>query len=310
MATKKSTSAPATSATPAVNTPTIPAAVRPAAPAAKPSGASLLAGLTGKAKTAKPKAAAKERPSLPLTAEQQETYGDFAAVKQLYDVFEARLKSIKGELEPELFEAWLTTFWKNRSVPSNPALQASVDGKVDAEGIYIVQERFKTQIPDNEDPTGSVAELLKKLGLDDQKAEDLVANEVDFSPQIGLKAFNELVSGHYEDKQFVEASAAEQAVGQKILEFVQNQLTEDEQALVLQNTPKTVIKKGFLARAVNYASTQEQLAAIFKVFVPVNYPKGAKFGVSDSPVERTSRLLDKANEVLGGAPESDEEDDD
>lgn len=286
----------------------IPLAVRPDPAPAKPTGASLLAGLASKAKTAPKKEAKKERPVLPLDSDVADIYAQFAPAKQLFDILDSRVEALKADLNPELFKAWVRIYWKNKSVPANPAIEVEVDGKLDCEGMYIVAERMKVQIPNNEDPAGSVTELLVSSGLERADAERLVENEVDFTPQLSLRPFNELVSGHYESKQFVEASAAEQSVGQKLLEFVQNNLTPEEQELVLLNVPKTVVKKGFLTRAVSYVHSEEQLAKVFKVFSPVPSNKGAKFGVSDTPPVRIERLLDYANELLGLAPESEEDD--
>jgi len=306
---KKTTDVAAPAAAPVQDA--IPAAVRPAAK--KASAADLLAGLSGKAPTKKPAAAkAKERPVLALSDEVKALYAEYAPAKELWDVLDARLKSLKGELNPELFTAWVALMWQKKTLPSNPNIEVKNENDVlDCKGMFIVQERIKVQIPDNNDPTGSVVELLVKSGVGQAEAEELVNEEIDFTPQTGLRPFNELVSGHYEaEREFVEATAAEQAVGQKLLEFVTNNLSPEEQALVLLNTPKTVVKKGFLTRVCKYAHTQEQLAAILQVLVPVVQNKGAKFGVSDTPVTKTQRLVEYTGTIIGAAPVADDEEDD
>jgi len=280
------------------------AAAKKSAPA---TASSMLAALTGSVAKTTVKKASKERPVMQLTPEVSALFAEFAPAKELFDVFEAKITALKGELNPELFSLWVETLWRNRAVPTNPALKAvTEDGDV-CEGMFVVQERFMTKIPDNAEPAGSVAQLLTEMGLEAGDAESLVREEIDFAPQLGLRPFNELVTGHYEDKQLVEATAKEKEIGQKLLEFVTKNLTAEEQALVLQNTPKTVVKKGFLDRVCKYAHSKEQLASILKVMTPVVQLKGAKFATTASPVEKTTRLLEKASVILGSAEQNSDE---
>jgi hypothetical protein len=290
----------------------IPVAIRDEEVKAKPkSAADMLAALSGKAKPAAKKADKKDRPVMALSPDGQDLYRRFVPAKQLLDVAKAEVDAVTGELNIELQESWQATLWANKSLPTNPAIEVFDENqRLDCSGMYVVQERFKLQIPDNDNPTESVTKLLVDLGVDSNKAEQLVENEVDFTPQTGLRPFGELVNGHYDsERQFVESSAAEKAVGQKILEFVMS-LSTDEQALVLQNTPKTVVKKGFLQRVAGYANNQGQLASIFKVFIPVVQNRSAKFAVSDSQLERANRLVEYAKQLLGKTKKDDASDND
>ena len=276
--------------------PSIPLAVRPAAA----DGLDLLAQLTGAA-TTKPKAKAKKvRPELKLTPEAAETFQKFAPAKELFDIFEEHKKAVGGDLNKMLFEAYLDLLWHNKSQPENPTINAG-----DCTGMMVVQEKFKLQIPDDTNPKASMIEFLKNAGV--VKAEELM-EEVDFTPQTTLRAFNELVSGHYEDKQFIEATAAEKALGTKILNLIMTNLTAEEKAAVLIRTPKTVVTKGFLNRVTTYANSREQLATILSVIEPVNYPKGATCAVGATPVDKTKQLVAHAAEILGSAEFEDEDD--
>jgi hypothetical protein len=312
MAKVKSKTVPNETAVPMQDKINIPLAVRDEPAKKKPASASdMLAALSGKAKPVAKKDTKKERPVMELSPEGQDLYRRFAPAKQLLDVVTAEVEAVKGQLNLEMNESWTATLWNNKSLPSNPEIRIfDENNRLDCQGMYVVQERFKLQIPDNADPTGSIVNLLVELGVDQTKAESLIDNEVDFTPQTSLRPFNELVNGHYEDRQFIESSATEKAVGQKLLEFVMNELDADEQALVLQNTPKSVVKKGFLQRVTGYANNKDQLASILKVFVPVVQNKGAKFAVSDSPVDKTQRLVDYAAQLLGSADEDDDDDSD
>jgi hypothetical protein len=266
------------------------------------SAASLLGALTGKA-TSK-KATKPERPEVQLSEYAEQLFSEFAPAKELADIFTERAENIKSQLTEEVFEEYVGAMWTGKSQPTNPALKSrNSDGRVDCEGIFIVQEKIKVQVPDPSDPSESTIALLVKSGVSEAVACKLVENEIDFTPQVGLRPFNELVSGHYEERAFIESSAAEQAVAQKILEFVTNELTEEEQQIVLRNEPKTVVKKGFLERVATYVGSENELKSVFRVLQPVNYPKGAKFAVGDTPVGKTNRLIGKASEILGSDSE-------
>lgn len=275
----------------------IPSAIQPEKPAA--SAASLLSSLAGSAKVKATKKKEDERAELPLTDSIRELYSKFAPAKELLDHVTARVESIRAELDPEMFAQYVHVMWTNRNQPANMAVRIREGSKVESEGMYIVQSRYKVQIPDPSNPRDSLVKHLIALGVDAVKSNELVDNEADVAPQLTLRPFNELVNGHYEDKQFVESSDAEKAVGEKLLKLIVENLDEDERALVLQNTPKTVIADGFLQRVCNYANSEEQLKTILRVFVPVTQNKGAKFAVSDTPVDKTKRLVAAASEILG-----------
>lgn len=269
-------------------------------PAAKKSGASLLAALASKTKPVENKTpSSKERPTLVLEQSTQEVFNEFAAVKELYDILEAKMSAIKDELNAELFTSWTTMLWNNKNVPENPGIKVKIDDNI-SEGMFVVQERIKLQIPDKADPAGSIIKLLVDLNWKEEDATKLVESEVDFTPQMALRPFNELVEGHYENKQMIPATEAEQAVGQKVLEFVMS-LSPEEQELILINTPKTVIKKNFLARICSYAHSFEQVAALFKVFTPVIQNRGAKYAVNATPVNRVQLLCQKVEQLIGSA---------
>ena len=272
----------------------VPAAIRSdAAPAAPKSAADMLAGLAGKPTAPAPVKKGKDRPVINLTGVAADVFSRFAPAKQLADIFTAVVDSLKGELTSELFDFWVSNLWKNKTLPENPSVRAtSAKGDV-CEEMFVVQERWKLQIPNHEDPAGSVKELLVEKGLDTTKAAQLVLNEIDFQPQVSIKPFNDLVEG----------TAEEQAVSQKLLQFVTTQLSAEEQSLILQRQPKAEVRKGVLERICQYANNEDQLASIFEVLVPVVQNKGAKFAITATPVERTNRLLEEAQLILGNTDE-------
>ncbi len=287
----------------------IPAAIRDKG--GDKSASDLLAGLTAKAKKPEKKDAKKVHPLLPLSQDNQETFSRYAQVKQVYDVVEGELKAVKSEVNELLFDAWTDGLWIQKAWPASPAVKVlGPDGRVDAEALFIVQEKFpKLQIPDPDNPEESIVEGLTAPALagdttqplSEADARRLVETELDFTPQLSLRSFSDLVDGHYVDRQKIEATPAEKAVGDKLMKFVTQNLTDEEQALILVNKPNTVVQKGVLTRLAGYLQSKEQLVLLFQYDVPVNYPKSAKFGVSDTPAERVKRLEATAKELIGAA---------
>lgn len=290
----------------------IPVAIRDDKKSGKSAG-DLLAGLAGRAKTPEKKSEAKKQhPELSISDDTGNLYRRFAKAKQLYDVVEGELNAVKGELNSDLLDSWTDGLWSQKAWASSPAIKVrDASGRIEAEGLFIVQEKFpKLQIPDNERPSESIIEGLtapsqpgdvatEPLSVDD--ATSLVENEINFAPQLALRPFNELVNGHYVERQFIEATDAEKAVGQKLLEFVTNNLTPEEQELVLLNKPQTIVKKGVLQRLAGYVKSKRQLVRVLQYVVPTAYPKGAKFGPTLSQQARTDLLGDFAKELIGSA---------
>ena len=280
----------------------IPLATRPQ------SANDMLASLAGKGQKVVTKKKSAERPVLDMDAEFKQLFADYAPTRVVADVMMAKAEALKAEVNEAAMKAWVANLWRNKSQPKNPVLRTTnEDGRVDCESMFVVQNRFSVQIPDPDDAANSIAQFLRDSEV--AKPDDLVENELDVSPQVGLRPFNELVSGHYEDKEFVDSSPEEKAVGEKLLKFVMS-LDDDEKELVLRTTPKIKVKPGFFERVTSYCGTREELEKVMAIFKPVVQNKNAKFGMSDTPVDRINRLLNKASEVLGDPnANADEEDD-
>ena len=56
-----------------------------------------------------------------------------------------------------------------------------------------------------------------------------------------------------------------------------------------------------MQRISTYVKSKKQLVRALQYFVPVNYPKGAKFGVSLTQTERAKVLASFAKELLVSA---------
>jgi hypothetical protein len=281
--------------------PAIPVAVRPGqtAPAAD-----LLSQLTGNA-PAKAKPATKARPTLDLTPEVEEVFRDHVAGKVLYDHFEAHHENKKAELKSLIFPLWIDKVWAIKGKPTNPTLKTTkeVDGKQvpDCEGMYVIQEKFKVGFSSVEEGVQLLMDL--EVGFDADTLTQMIQNEIDFSPSVSIH-FNKLQNGEYVEKEWVESTAEQKAVAQKALQLLLSipgtePLTDEEKAMLIDQKPKTTVKKDFLSRVAGYCKTRDQVAAIFKVITPVEMARGGKFGISDPMNERNTRLISEAGKILG-----------
>lgn len=271
--------------------------------------ADMLAGLASKAtKKEKSKKPKKTRAELPLTDEIRTLASHFIPAKILAKYFSSYEENIKGQLNQVTFAQWQKTLFASKMQPQNPKIVLRKNGKEeDMEFTLVVQERYKVQIPDPENPSESVVELLTRSGLPAKAAKELVDQELDFTPLTTLRPFNELVNGKYENKEFVPATEEEQSVATKLLTYLQwdgegdapEPITDEERGLVLRSVTQYKVKPGFLSRVCNYCKNEEQLAAVFQAIKPTIVNRGPKFGVSDPLETRTNRLQEEANKVLG-----------
>ncbi len=285
------------------------------APASKAkSAADLLSGLNKKTKKDTKKPAAKERNSLSLPKEVEDSLVKWVEAKLLADVVGARLENTAEEVKEAALDMMLDHLWDHNSLPGNPSLKLpNAKGQPDLEAIYILQKKFKVRVPfvEDEAPEDTAIRILMDVGLSKDNAESLVENELDMTPQTGTRPLNELVEGHYgENKEWIEASPVEQEAGRKLLAFLTadadeasevtvEALTDDERDAIIRKSNKVVVRAGFYERVKNYVTTRDQLGAVFTILQPVHYPSRAKLGISDTPERKNARLVEAAADILG-----------
>lgn len=268
------------------------------------SASDLLGSLSKKAPKAKKKTA-KERNTLDLPKDVQDSLVKWVEAKLLSEVIDSRLKNKGEEVKEACLELMLEHLWEHGSLPGNPSLKLNNSaGHPDIQAIYILQKKFKIRIPvvDDEAPEETAARILVDAGLSEENAEKLVEAELDMTPQTGIRPLNELVEGHYgENKEWIEASADEQEAGRKLLAFLTadsddaaevtvEALTDDERDTVIRRSNKIVVRAGFFERVKSYCTTPDQLTAVFQIIQPVHYPSRAKLGISDTPERKNERL--------------------
>lgn len=262
------------------------------------------------------KSTKKVRPTLDLTKEEREAFKDWATAKSLNDLTSTRELNLKEALKDDLLDHYIGVLWEQKAQPTNPALVAENKGQVDCEGIFIIQDRYRINMPQvnaDESPASVLLRTLVENGLSQDQAKTMIENEIDMQPQISLRSFRDLTEGSYVNKEWVPASDAEKEVGRKILAFVTGRevtpLTAAERALVVLNEPKTIVKKGFLERVCIYCSSKLQLANILKIIKPQESLKLNSFGQADSLEGRKQRMLALSEEILNGESNAEEDDD-
>jgi hypothetical protein len=274
------------------------------------SAKNLLKNLTATApkKDSKP---TQDRPSVEIPDVARLAFVRLVSANAILEVAEARKEAEETIVKDTMLEAFAASLFRNGTMPPNPKLTADRKGKPDMAGIFQVQQRYKINMPDDVDGNSDIPVRLKyalvEAGLDVEDADDLVTNEIDAEPLVTLRPFGELVNGHYEgqgkNRTFVEATATEKAVGQKLLEFVSgiggDPLSDEERALVVQVQENVKVKEGFLARL----KTQDQVVAVLKVITPVHFVSHMKYGISDTPEQRQERLKEIADDLIGYAAE-------
>jgi len=270
------------------------------------------------AKKKKPKAkkvAKKDRPKLDLDDDIQEDFAEFAPLKTLVDLLEARRKEQAKSLANDIWPIYLAALWAKKKAPETPAIEARDEsGNVDCTGQFMVQQgsKIKVILPsvgDDEEADEVFVEALVDQGVQRDDAENLVANELDLTPEWSIDlttlirgsgpsqaAATKLfcwLQGEDEDGEELDddaplvLSAAEK---QALSEYVDENATYD---------PKLLEPKDFLDRVCNYAQNEDNLKAILTMIRPLSYVTRAKFGVSSSETEKTERLREQAKEIVG-----------
>jgi hypothetical protein len=263
-------------------------------------------------KTKKPAAATKpDRPSVDVPDVVLKAFERLVGANAVLEVAEARKEVEAGLVNEEMLDLFAESLFKFGSTPANPKLQTEHNGRPDMTGIFQVQNRFKFNIPEDvngdTDITNRLVFALESVGMGKVDALKLVEGEIDAAPVVTLRPFGELVNGHYEgegkNKTFVEASDAEKAVGQKLLEFVTGTsaepLTEDERNIAVRIVENIKVKEGFLQRLKGYCATKDVLRGVLKVITPVHFVSHMKLGVSDTPEQRQARLKLIAADLIG-----------
>lgn len=259
------------------------------------SAANLLSKLVKENAPPKAKAKTPDKPTKVLGDE----LGAWTASAIIFEVIKSRKEVEAGPIVAGLFEEFVEQLFNQGFQPVNPRVVTMDGDDVDHQANFTVQARFKLQAETSDDLKSN---LHKVLGSD-----DLFDTEIDCTPLTTLRPFNELVLGHYEGKDFVPATEAEEAVAKKLLTFVQGSkatpLTDAERDLVLVHQDQMKVKPGFFDRVKSYCKSAAELKGVFEVITPTHFLSHAKFAVADNPQERQDRLVELFGDFMGEADE-------
>ncbi len=245
-----------------------------------------------------------DRPTVDVPRDALISFKRLVGAHSILEVAKSRQDAEESIVNEIMLDSFINSLWLNGFVPTNPKLLVEKNDRPDMTGIFQVQQRYKVTIDKGDNtPKDRLIEALQASGLNEENAQRLVENEVDAEPIILLRPFNELVNGHYEQKEFVPATEKEQAVGQKLLNFVMGNesipLSDEEKDLVVRREDRFKVKDGFLQRLKTYCNSKAELSGVLHVIVPVHFVSHMKFGISDTPETRQTRLVDEAAKLLG-----------
>lgn len=283
------------------------------------------------AKKSKPTTTAvkkKDRAVMEIPKEIAKKYAEYAPTKALFDLFEARNKTEKAQLNEDLWAEWIKLLWHKKSQPQNPKIVVKNDhGEVDCEGMFQITtgSKIKIDMPpvgDDEEPDEVFAQALIDLGVEADDAVELVEREIDFTP-IWTCNFTTLMHGEF-GNDFTPATDNQKAVGERLFLALMgqdeegNELDAKGRAKLLADIPdegwdalqehvsdntkygvQLVDPGSFLDRVCNYAHSEDQLAAILSMITPLYFMTRTKAFVSDDPAAKADRLIEEAAKRLG-----------
>lgn len=276
------------------------------------------------------------RPVIDIDDETKEKFVNFAATKELFDIFEESKKEQTADVYGAIFEKYKDALWKTKTQPKNPAIKVERSGGgLEAEGQFIVQVGSKVkinmpQVAEEELPEDVLLKAMVDLGIKKSNAARLIENEVSFVPQWSLN-FTDMLHGSIVEGKLQPANDSQITASEILFQVINGQdedgneltpksrldmlkgITDEGWILIKQNIeshtkyfPQLVDGANFLDRVCNYAETREELDMILTVFCPVHFCQRVKFACSDSPEDKIDRLVAEAKAAITGKSNDDE----
>jgi hypothetical protein len=241
---KKPAAKPSANPNPPAKTP----AVKPPADTGEKGGGakSLLDRLKSKVKAEAPKPAAKgkDKPTLRLEGSDADTFERLAAADQILKIAESGKESAKADATQIVKQRFLQMCLERGSKPDNPKLSSA-----HASGNFVIKHVKKLKLTGPAGQVFTVGQQLRQLGFGDSVIDKVEQKAVKEKEVMGLRSFTDLTEGNEAQP----ATAAEQAVAEKLLNFVLSELTDEEQALVLTKTVTMFADEGWQNLAIQIA---------------------------------------------------------
>ena len=246
------------------------------------------------------------RPTIELTPEGQEIMRRWVVANVVAKEFSSHEKNVIEEAKSHCLDEYIDSVWALKGHPKNPKFVLNKNGSPDMQGNFQVQSRFSFNIPQHGDDQTTEDALIIKLveaGWTEEDATALVKEELQLDDEVGIRNFNDLMTGHKEATTWVDASDQEQELGQRLMDYiVSDAFTDEERQVILSSKDKCKVRdgEGFLHRIAHRAKTKQQLEAFLKHFVtPVHFPSHAKFAINDTSEARNRRMVNEAAGILG-----------
>lgn len=268
--------------------------------------ANLLDKLKAKAKapTEAPKTKKKERPVIDLRGKDQESNSKlvdrFAAADAIAKISTSAQEAAKIDVRNILKEIYFRLCAERGYVPENPNVVTEVS-KLN----FVVKHVRKFKRTGSPDGVVSLADQFKSLGFGPDVIAEIESKVIKEKTHLGLKRFTDLTAD--------EATPAQKAVAEKLMGLVDQHLTEDEQALVLEQSVETTVDEGWQDVAVAIAvktgkgdtnTAANALAKLYSVIEPqfvcsqMNYSgklDNALSTIQTEPVQLVRKVIDAPN---------------
>jgi len=270
----------------------------------------------------------KDRPVITISdPELEEQFLEFAATKELFDIFEARKKTESKLVYEKLWEIFKDKVWQHKVQPKNPTIEVVINGVQEAKGIFMVKggSSFKvnmSKVMEKQHPRDVFVNDLMTAGFSNKAmAVEIFEKELDTTPTWILD-FTELMHGRIIDKKFISSEAHEMDAAKKLFVALQGEQkgrkfdlatrrallsSIDEVGLdalrknILGNVVYSTCLKspeGFLDRVCEYCASREDLDAILTVITPQYYCSYVKFAPTVDIAVKSQRLVKESDEIV------------
>lgn len=260
-----------------------------------------------------------DRPVVVLDAEAEEKFVKFSAASEICTLAENQKKKLSVPLIDYLFGKYVDTLWESKRQPKNPNINASIGGRLEATGMFVISTGARIQVPMPQVNPGEPLEdamirSLTAIGISRPNAAAFVTNEVSFVPSWVLD-FTEsmqtqdsvrreaaeilfcIINGEDADGNALDAEGRAEFV-KSISENGWNSL-RDKIIGGASYAPSLLDGEGFLDRVCNYVDSREELGKLLTLFKPTKGFRSVKFAVSDDETVKKQRLWNESKVVVG-----------
>jgi hypothetical protein len=206
--------------------------------------------------TPKKKASPKKgKPEINLSAEEQRAFEAFCAANVIFKMAEGKKDASKSLIVPVLRRKLLEKWLKEGHKTENPLIQTE-----NARANFVARGILKIDLPEHDDGTpASIKERLMEVGFTEDEADEIMEREFTEKVERNFRNLNELRNG--DDKQ--------QKAVKKLIDLVLENLSPEEQRILIRKDTKVEVNDGFLDRAVQHADGDiEKLDNILNIVAP------------------------------------------